>query len=237
MRYLDRYLAGQYEQVWTELLGVGGRLRYDADVWAEARLVAEETMRRVRDNVERLRDALPAVGYRFRNPEQVLVSPAPGISADLDRLEAEVGALPLAFRVFCEVVGTVDLSGEHPRWPHELLDPLIVDASVDYYLETRADMIEQGVLGPDEPFDLDFAPDDLHKADISGGPPYAVRVPDASIDSLVLWEVHQTTFVNYLRTVMRLGGMGGMGAARHHGHEPLPVPPEVLELGRRLEPF
>ena len=82
-----------------------------------------------------------------------------------------------------------------------------------------------------------FAPDDLHKADISGGPPYAVRAPDASVDGLVVWEVHQTTFVNYLRTVMRTAGMGGMGAAKHHAHAPLPIPDEVIELAAELEPF
>jgi hypothetical protein len=191
----------------------------------------------VRDNVERLRAGLPAIGYRFRDSDAVRIPPPAGIAADMDRLEDTIGPVPLAFRVFCEVVGSVDLSGAHPKWAHTLLDPLMFEASVDYYLDTRSDMIEQGVLGPDEPFELDFAPDDLHKADISGGPPYAVRAPDASVDGLVVWEVHQTTFVNYLRTLMHSAGMGGMGVVKHHGHEPIPVPNEVLELAQQLEPF
>ena len=194
-------------------------------------------MRRVRDNVETLREELPAIGYRFSNPDAVRVPPRSGTAADMDRLEQAVGPVPLAFRVFCEVVGSVDLSGAHPRWPHALLDPLMFDASVDLSLDTRDDMIEQGVLTADEPFDLDFAPDDLHKADISGGMPYAVRVPDAGVDGLVIWEVHQTTLVNYLRVVMRSAGMGGMGTARHHGHEPLAAPVEVLDLARRFDRF
>ena len=227
---LDLYRRGQHEQVWTELVGA-------ASPGADARAVAEETMQRVRENVERLRGGLPEIGYRFARPDAVLVPPAPDAVAQLDRLEAAVGAIPLALRVFCEVVGTVDLSGSHPEWPHELLDPLMVEVSVDYTLDTREDMIAEGELRPDEPFDIELAPDDLHKADISGGAPYAVRVPDAGVDALVYWEVHQTTFVNYLRTVTRFAGMGGMSPIQRHGHDPLPVPPEIARLAAGLQPF
>jgi hypothetical protein len=234
---LERYLDGQHVQVWTEMLGIGSEIREDAELCAEARSIAEETMRRVRDNVAGLERALPEIGYRFANPDAVLVAPRADAAAEIDRLEAVVGPVPLAFRVFCEVVGSVDLSGEHPDWQQRLLDPLMFDASVDYCLDTYEDMLEQGILKPGDPFALDFAPDDLHKADISGGPPYAVRVPDASVDAFVVWEPRQTTFVNYLRDVMRYAGMGGMGPVKHHGHDPLPTPPEIERIAAELEPF
>jgi hypothetical protein len=79
--------------------------------------------------------------------------------------------LPLAFRMFMETVGSVELSGKHRDWPHRLLDPLMFEASADYYVDTYADRVEEGDLDRTEPFDVDFAPDDLHKADISGARP------------------------------------------------------------------
>jgi hypothetical protein len=237
MRGVDRYRAGQHQQVWTEMLGAGAALREDANDWREARLIAEETMDRVRRNVERLAVGLPAIGYRFAHPDRVLVAPHAGVGAEIDRLEAEIGPVPLAFRVFWELVGAVDLSGEHPDWPHEVLDPLMFEASADHYLAMHADVRDEGRLAEDGQLELDFAPDDLHKADVSGGPPYAVRAPDASVDGFVLWEVRQTTFVNYLRAVMRTAGMGGMGEPQHHGHAVRPVPPEVQRLAGELERF
>lgn len=62
--YLERYLAGEYEQVWTELVALGEQVRAEplyADAWA----VACETMRRVRANIERLIPRLVKVGFIF----------------------------------------------------------------------------------------------------------------------------------------------------------------------------
>jgi len=235
--YLERYLEGQHGQVWTELYGIGARVREDEQTWADAVAVAQETMARVRRNIERLREELPRIGYRFSRPQRVLVPPPPDVTEQIDRTEATIGAVPLAFRVFWESIGSVDLSGEHPDWPSGRLDPLMFEASADYYVDTYRDMIEQRVLTPGEPFELDFAPDDLHKADISGGPPYAIRVPNAGVDGIVVWEVHQTTFVNYLRTAMRFGGLAGLSPAERHGYAALPVPADVRAVVTRLEPF
>jgi hypothetical protein len=237
MWLLDRYLDGQHVQIWTELYGLGPDVRADPDTWLDAQAVAEETLARVRRNLERLRDGLPAIGYRFARPERVLVAPPADVAEQIARVETVIGTLPLAFRVFWETVGAVDLSGEHPNWPHGLLDPLMFEMSADYAVETYEDMVEQGIHQPGEPFAVDFAPDDLHKADISGGAPYAVHAPNPSADGIVLWEIHQTTFVNYLRTVMRYAGLGGLSPVKRHGHEVRPVPTEALALAADLEAF
>lgn len=235
--WLARYEAGQHEQTWTDMLALGHLVRANPEWWVEAKEIASVTMRRVRANLELLAEGLPRLGYEFANPGAVLVPPSADVAAEFDRLEASVGLVPLAFRTFAETLGSVDFSGEHPDWDVELLDPLMVDLSVPYALETRADMIEQGELGPDDPFDLDFAPDDLHKADISGGGPVAIRVPNRDVDGLVLSDVHQTTFTHYLRLVLRAGGMGGLTGARRHGREPSACPPELQRLAAELQPF
>ena len=233
-RFLERYLDGQHEQVWTELVSLGPYVRREPEYRRQARLVAEETMRRVRENLERLVVELPRVGYVFANPDRVLGPPPTDVGGQVARLEARLGPVPLAFAVFWELVGTVDLSGSHPDWPHELLDPLMFEASADFFLDTFEDDEDRE---PGDAFELEFAPDDLHKADISGGAPYAIRVPDPCVDGLVVAEPHQTTFNQYLRIVLRTAGMGGMGAVRHHAHPLYPTPPEIERIAAGLLSF
>ncbi len=62
--YLDRYLSGEHEQVWAELVALGAAVREEplySDAWA----VACETMRRARYNIELLIPRLEAFGYQF----------------------------------------------------------------------------------------------------------------------------------------------------------------------------
>ena len=64
LTYLERYLAGEYEQVWTELQALGDAVR-EEPLHGDALAVARETMRRVRRNLEMLIPRLVAVGYQF----------------------------------------------------------------------------------------------------------------------------------------------------------------------------
>jgi hypothetical protein len=57
---------------------------------------------------------------------------------------------------------------------------------------------------------LDIAPDEYFKYEVSGGGPYAIRVPDARADALLEGEWHNTTFVNYLRICFRWAGLPGL---------------------------
>lgn len=49
------------------------------------------------------------------------------------------------------------------------------------------------------------APDRLHKANVSGGAPYGVRLPDGTAEGLFVGEVAMP-FVAYLNLVFRHGG-------------------------------
>ncbi len=62
--FLERYLAGEHEQVWDELTALGEAV-YEASLYEEARAVACETMRRARHNIEHLIPRLVALGYQF----------------------------------------------------------------------------------------------------------------------------------------------------------------------------
>ncbi len=89
------------------------------------------------------------------------------------------------------------------------------------------------------PFTVDVAPDSLHKANISGGPPYGVRVPNLGVDGLLLWEPHQTTFVNYLRIAFHWGGCPGWSRGELDGwaRPTEPVPRSLAELASEMLPI
>lgn len=57
-----------------------------------------------------------------------------------------------------------------------------------------------------DPFELQLAPDYLHKANISGGVPYSVQLPFSGIDPIFANERHKLPFVDYLRLCFRWGG-------------------------------
>lgn len=239
MRWLERYRAGDHVLTWTELTGLGAAVR-DTPAWPEAVTVARETMRRARENVRRLAELLPACGYRFAEPDGVLVPPPGDIVAQLDRLEATAGMLPLSLRCWYEEVGQVNLTGEHPDWSHQFPDPLVVEAPVDYLLlEHETWAADRGTEWDRGDFMVDLSPDALHKSDVSGGPPYSMVVPDAGVDGLFRWENHQTTFVNYLRIAFRFGGFPGWDLAQLDDAQrpPTPPPPVLTELAAALLPL
>jgi hypothetical protein len=62
MSCADEYRAGDHEGVWRRLTEAGPRLREDASVWQDAAEVAQETMWRVRANVQRLHAVLVEEG-------------------------------------------------------------------------------------------------------------------------------------------------------------------------------
>jgi hypothetical protein len=112
--YLQRYRQGECEQVWAELVALGGEVRR-RPLFDEALAVAHETMTRARANIETLVPRLRSLGYRFAHPDRVFV-PADEetrrLAADVER---RAGPLPLSLRAWCEVVGEVNFMGAHPK--------------------------------------------------------------------------------------------------------------------------
>jgi hypothetical protein len=240
-RWLDRYRAGQCRQVWTEMTSIGPDLPADKAAAAEAAIVARETMRRARRNVEQLIDQLAGFGFKFE--AMPLVDPPSDISSQLDALEADIGILPLSLRHWFEEVGQVNLNGTHPDWAFAYPDPLVVEAPSEYIRsEYEAWVTDRGTeWDRGTAFEIPLAPDYLHKANVSGGMPYGLAIPNPGADGLLLWEPHQTTFVNYLRIAFSMGGMPGWQrepALLEAWALPGAPPPDwLLALGRELEPL
>jgi hypothetical protein len=238
---LDRYEAGEYRDVWTDLVALGPSVREEAHA-ADALAVAYETMRRVEVNVRTLVGRLTDMGYVFGSPgsasntTQLLgvfgallravgrlsatkggagpsaarphVPPAPDASRQVTAFEKQYGALPLSLRAFYEVVGQVDLIGRNPSLDPPN-NPLPTDPLVVYGLDEGA--LEYDEAGEEEgaPIAITIAPDDLHKANVSGGDPYTMEFPNERADGALVGERHRLLFVDYLRLSFACGGFPG----------------------------
>ncbi len=223
LSFLERYLSGEHEQVWAELTTLGSAVG-DEPLYSDALAVAHETMRRVRRNIETLIPRLRQRGYEFgyawatrvspaekvemEQDEPVFAPPSPDIARQIQELERRAGTLPLSLRAFYEIVGGVNFIGSHPVWAYEKLDPLEVLSArsvlkLDDWGHWTDDREKNGCCN------LPIGPDEYHKYFYSGAGPYAVPCLNLVADAPLLYEEHETTFVNYLRISFRWGGFPG----------------------------
>lgn len=248
MTYHARYQAGEHICVWRELTALGASVRAPAlidDAWA----VAEETMTRVATNIDRIIERLTNRSYQFDvypdGTAPLATLPAHGrpdtaLLADVVELEQRVGPIPLSLRAFWQVVGTVSLIGRALEgWP-DYGDPLFVSPP-DYAL------FELRKHGPGEDsggtFMCGLAPDVLHKDNLSGGPEYAIALPNPSADATFEREWRGIGFVPYLRVaILDWGGFPGLSPDNpqdkwRHKYPCAPPPVWFGELTQDLLPF
>jgi hypothetical protein len=205
-------------------------------------------MRRARQNVQTLLDRLCKQNYRFVHPAQAHVPPKENPTDLLDELE-DVGVfLPIALRAWIEEVGEVNFMGSSPEWPYPAYlfpdsrkadrvwctDPLVIGAAPDLIHDTFAEWQwrrnEQGADSAGR-FRIAIAPDDLHKANLSGGAPYELAADRLAVDAVLLNERRCVTFVAYLRHSFAWGGFPGFELIDDH-------PPQAVEsLREGLEEF
>jgi hypothetical protein len=218
----DRYMAGDHQQVWADLVALGADVRTDPHA-ADALAVAYETMRRVEANVRTLVQRLTAMHYTFTTDAGR--HDARTVRKDIADFEKQVGAMPLSLRAFYEVVGEVNLIGRHPTLDPAngavATDPLVVYGFDEGLVEYDEEDEEDG-----KPSVITIAPDDLHKANTSGGDPYEMAVPDLRADGELLNERHGLLFVEYLRLCFRFGGFPG-----YEGKAAVPAEIDVLRNG------
>jgi hypothetical protein len=101
--YLARYLAGEHEKVWEELVALGPAVR-EEPVLSDAAAVARETMRRVRHNIETVHRRLVGLGFPFADGDRAFIPAAPDALQRIEAAERELGPFPLSLKAFyCEV--------------------------------------------------------------------------------------------------------------------------------------
>lgn len=246
-RWGKRYADGEHEPVWQEMVAAGTRIRRDEALVADAEAVALETMRRVRVNVVVLEERLRGLGYEFEAerqdaewPRQVIQPIDPLAQVKLAGIEHQIGPIPISVRAFFMEVGGVAFNGRLPGWSVPYTDALEVITALDGLDEHLADMRDdpdwQAALPEDErgTVHLELSADYLHKANVSGGRPYGVLLPDARADTPWRYDdLHAGLyFVEYLRSVISDGGLPGW--RRTPGNRP---PPDIEALTAQLVPF
>ncbi len=211
--WLERYRAGEREQVWAEMCACGALVR-EEPLFGAARAGARETMQRAKSNVERVVTRLRQIGYRFAFPDEAYVPAGQEAQHQIAELEMRVGTLPLSLRAWYEIVGSVNLMGAYPGLdfysdksglvPDKYPDPLVI-----LPIEAAFDEYQNAARDDDAPFFLPLAPDKFHKENVSGGSPYGIEIPSLAIDAPLENERHHTTFVDYLQICFRWGGFPG----------------------------
>jgi hypothetical protein len=223
--WLDRYRQGHCWQVWHELRQLGAGVRQNGELAIEAQQVCDEMARRARKNVEVLIERLTDQGYRFHSndneqePMPAFVPAGGRALLMLDWLTETFDVVPMSLMSWVRIVGDVWLVGTHPAWPDAVsADPFVFEVEgsrypdtsyADYFadeLDAHRDMSNGNNDGG--PFVLPLAPDRLHKANVSGGPPYGLVLPDGCAEGLFVAETTMP-LVSYLNWVFRSGGFPG----------------------------
>jgi hypothetical protein len=129
--YIDRYRQNECEQVWAELLALGGQIR-EPRLFDQAQAVARATMTRARANIELLAPRLTSLGYQFAQPDRIFVPADTGMRSLIDQVERNAGPLPLSLRAWCEVVGEVNFMGSHPKLSMYVRSPSGPDVGMSF---------------------------------------------------------------------------------------------------------
>ena len=101
----------------------------------------------------------------------------------------------------------------------------------DCFYEEWRELHELGAAGYEGRYELTISCDRFHKDGVSGGESYGIPVPHPGADAPLLWEWHNTTFVDYLRICFEWGGFPGLARRQDS------VPRELLALSEGLLPI
>ena len=217
-----RYESGEWAEVWAEIrqLGPVPHARQ-----TEVEDVARSTMKRAGIQIGRIVEVLLALGFEPASSGIPVVTPPPcDVSERVAKLELLLGPLPAALKASMGEIGAVSLLGDCPAiglYYHQppparvstmppgsdYPDPLwlpCVDQLESEWDERGHDLLELSTSS------FEFAPDELHKANISGAA-HDIWLPDTHADPVLLGVVGRPsiTVVEYLRLSVAWGGFPG----------------------------
>lgn len=226
-----RYQAGEWAAVWRDIRTTPLSDLDETDVDD----VASATTQRAKTQIHELVSRFMDMGLRSAGGLPVLTPPPPDVVAKLDVAERTTGRLPAALKALMTHVGGVSLMGDLPRLGlvydanegfrtmppgPPFADPLVIPGieRLEYelaeYLD-EDDPNEHGLLIP-----FAFAPDELHKANISGGE-HTISLPSRAPDPVISGITGRPgiTLVSYLRLSIAWGGLPGYAFAPHTAPE------------------
>jgi hypothetical protein len=213
MTLYERYISGETETVYNEIYELQGNAFLESN-FADIEKVLTETFERVFYNLDIIYKELVNINYLFKtdfkfNFERPLVKPL----ADTDKLLAKLdksvrpfGYVPISLKMFYKIVGACNFGWDYETsedfiWecadPIQItsLDDLVAEVTTEYSLRDL-----QEYYADDGFISLPLSADYLHKDNISGGQAYSLQLGSTqTIDGKLLYEEHDTTFINYLR--------------------------------------
>ncbi len=210
----DRYKAGDRDAVWADIRG--GRASPE-----DSSAVLDLVMGGVADAVDLIVHRLDGAGWCWAYPEMRRTLPNDDDVAAVVAIEQRLGPLPLALRSCLLQVGEVWLCGTLPGWPSPtytfddlagypvMADPLVLP-SARYMLQELTDWDSDEWVQSKRPWRFAFAPDELHKANISGGT-HDLLLPNLSVDPMLEGVENRpgVTLLDYLRSALGFGGFPG----------------------------
>jgi hypothetical protein len=218
--WVSRYRDGEHTIVWEELRRLGDDQRQRAEVDEVARM----TMRRAVPQLNRIVDGFVRLGLESLS-EDVPIRREPPADV-LDRLagiETVLGPIPSALRACLSEVGSIWLAGNvpalgltfagtvPPSMPpgSDFPDPLCI-AGVEYLEWSLEEWQSEPTDERAAVLDFEFAPDELHKAGISGAT-HDIRLPSLAADPILtgVYGRPGITLVDYLRISVAWGGLPG----------------------------
>ncbi len=217
MTLIERYKNGETVEVYQEIHLLGEKA-FEKNVFAEIEPVLIETFQRVKYNLEILYAALTEQKYQFKTiyectSDYPIAKPLKNcdkLLAKLDKIVQKFGYVPLSLKMFFKIVGSCNFGwdcDEDPNLIWEYADPIQISALNDILALMQAedwkgmmkDLVYEGIDDDNCPY-IEFSADYYHKDNVSGDQGYAIELTQRpSIDSRVLFEAHNTTFIHYLR--------------------------------------
>lgn len=219
MSFFERYINFEDGRlIFAEIDKLGSQVFSDK-YRAEVLMVLNETFTRLAFNLDLIFSELTKIDYCFTkkftdNSDKPISKPLYNVNLLLQKFEGSVsdfGYVPLSLKMFYKVVGSCNFAWDTNHnfetfWP--LADPIQInslDNLVSYVSEDDwKEYLTETLEDEDNPIPfVELAADFYHKDNISGGLAYSIQLTKKeSIDSLFLNELHQTTFINYLRICM-----------------------------------
>jgi hypothetical protein len=178
-----------------------------------------------KDKIAQIIERLNKEGYRFAYPNEVFLGQVSINNEVILKAKAFNLTIPTGYLIWLREVGLVNLMGSHPDWlssgycfeddPREVCytDPLVIDANfeyLNYQLDEWLESVEE--YGKDEmgDFKIDFAPDYIHKAGISGGRPYAISTKQDRFNPLIHHSRHLESFYTHILRSINWCGFPGV---------------------------
>jgi hypothetical protein len=250
-KYFERYLNGEREQVWLELIALGSEIRQEP-LYQDTLAVARETMRRAKDNIETLSLRLLELNYSFLDTSNFFRISDQKDLTYLARIEEIIeGTLPVSLLAWYELVGEVAFLANKSEFFNfdkilkihhnsnlslsvtdmlnpirPLSDPIEIFPPIAtiQHLQYIREAYEEGQLVSLD-YEFVISGDAASKAHQHNEEMIIIKIPNAAADAQIegVWDWGNLTFVEYLRENFRWGGFPGLVNSSN-------PPKEILEF-------